>query len=362
MWRSWVFPANDELAPVLFLDGGLGTSLEDKFGVKFDENTPLWSSHLLISDPETLRSCQRDFGSIPVDILLTATYQVSAEAFARTKTPDHPLGISRDDIVPFLDVAVYIAEEVKVPNAHIALSLGPYGATMVPSQEYGGKYDAEHDSLEKLLNWHRDRFRLFDRIDRLGSRIGFIAFETVPRLDEIKAIRKLFTRASPNDFNTSSLLYGDIPFWISCVFPGDGYTLPDGSFVDQVVDALLSSDYSDITPWGIGINCTKVAKIAELVHLYESAVSRLASTGKLETQPSLVLYPDGTNGEVYDTTTKTWRAPTSQPLPMSSWERQVADVVVHARNQQCWRSIVVGGCCKANHDNIRRLRAIIRGT
>ncbi|KAI1652628.1 Homocysteine S-methyltransferase [Daldinia decipiens] len=315
--------AQNKLAPVLLLDGGLGTSLEDKCGVKFDENTPLWSSHLLIDDPETLRLCQGDFGSIPVDILLTATYQVSAEAFARTKTPDHPLGISRDDIVPFLDVAVSIAEEVKVPNAHIALSLGPYGATMVPSQEYGGKYDTEHDSLEKLVGWHRDRIRLFDQIDRIGSRIGFIAFETVPRLDEIKAIRKLFTRASPSGFNTPSLLHGNIPFWVSCVFPGDRYTLPDGSFVDQVVDVLLSSDYSDITPWGIGINCTKVAKVAELVNMYESAVSRLTSTGKLKTQPSLVLYPDGTKGEVYDTTTKTWRAPASQPLPMVSATRSM---------------------------------------
>ncbi|KAI1799590.1 Homocysteine S-methyltransferase [Daldinia bambusicola] len=351
--------APDVLAPVLFLDGGLGTSLEDNYGVKFDENTPLWSSHLLIDDPETLRACQADFGSIPVDILLTATYQVSIEAFARTKTARYPQGIPRDKIVPFLNLAVSIAEEVKAPNAQLSLSIGPYGATMVPSQEYSGEYDAEHDSIDKLLDWHRNRLYLFDQIDHLTSRIRFIAFETVPRLDEVKAIRRLFASA-PSDLNESSLLCRDVSFWISCVFPGEGYTLPDGSSVDQVVDALMNPEYSDIIPWGIGINCTKIAKVAELVRMYENAISKLTSTGKLKARPSLVLYPDGTNGEVYDTTTKTWRAPSSQPLPTSSWEHQVADVVIHARSQQCWESIVVGGCCKANHNNIRRLRTIIR--
>ncbi|OTA97844.1 hypothetical protein M434DRAFT_7474 [Hypoxylon sp. CO27-5] len=346
----------NSLTPVLILDGGLGTSLEDKYGVKFDETTPLWSSHLLVDNPETLRACQRDFGNVPVDILLTATYQVSVEAFARTKTPDHPQGFSRYEILPFLDLAVSIAEEVKAPKARVALSLGPYGACMVPSQEYSGKYDAEHSSMDQLLAWHYDRLQLFDQIDHLGPRISYIAFETVPRLDEIKAIRKLFARA-PSD--VSSILNGDIAFWISCVFPGESYTLPDGSVVDQVVDALLNRDYSDIIPWGIGINCTKVTKLPGLVEAFGAAVSKMASAGRLETRPSLVLYPDGTNGEVYDTTTKTWHAPVNLQTPTSPWERQLADVVALARNQHCWRSVVVGGCCKATHDDISKLRATI---
>ncbi|KAI1134092.1 putative homocysteine S-methyltransferase [Hypoxylon sp. FL0543] len=347
----------NSLTPVLILDGGLGTSLEDNYGVKFDENTPLWSSHLLISSPETLRACQRRFGDVPVDILLTATYQVSVEAFARTKTPGHPRGFERSEIVPFLDLAVSIAEEAKAPRARIALSLGPYGACMVPSQEYSGKYDAEHSSIDQLFAWHCDRIQLFDQIHHLESRVSFIAFETIPRLDEIKAIRKLFTR-SPS--NTPSILNGNIAFWISCVFPGESFTLPDGSVVDQVIDALLNKDYSDIIPWGIGINCTRVAKLPRLVDAFGVAVSRLANSGRLEARPNLVLYPDGTNGEVYDTTTKTWRALASQQAPMSPWDRQLADVVAFARDQRCWESVVVGGCCKATHDDIARLRAAVR--
>ncbi|KAI0880353.1 Homocysteine S-methyltransferase [Annulohypoxylon maeteangense] len=355
----------EHLAPVLFLDGGLGTSLEDKYGVKFDENTPLWSSHPLIDDPETLRACQRDFGSVPVDILLTATYQVSAESFSRTKTSNHPQGIGRSDISPFLDLAISIAEEVKAPDAHVALSVGPYGACMVPSQEYSGKYDTEHDSFERLFNWHRDRFDLFEQVDHLGSRISFIAFETVPRLDEIKAIRRLFTRAPSSISNALSLLHGEVPFWISCVFPGDAYTLPDGSDIDQVVDALLSTEYSDVIPWGIGINCTKIGKLPGLVEMYGRSIAKLTSSGRLGTHPiSLVLYPDGTNGEIYDTVTKTWQAPASHQTPttQSPWEHQLSEVVSLAQKQHCWRSIVVGGCCKATHSDITRLRAVVQET
>ncbi|KAI1773889.1 Homocysteine S-methyltransferase [Hypoxylon cercidicola] len=308
----------DHLAPIVYIDGGLGTSLEDKYGVKFDEHTPLWSSHLLIDNPDTLRECQRDFGRIPVDILLTATYQVSVEAFLSTKTADYPNGIGRPEISPFLDLAVSIAEEAKASTARVALSLGPYGASMIPSQEYSGRYDTEHNSTDQLLDWHRDRLRLFEQIDRLGHRISYIAFETVPRIDEIKAIRKVFSRTSSPNWSPSSITHGDVPFWISCVFPGDDYTLPDGSSVDQVVDALLNPAYSENVPWGIGINCTKIAKIPELIRMYESAVSRLASAGQLQEQPALVLYPDGTNGEVYDTTTKTWHVPASQQAPTVS--------------------------------------------
>ncbi|KAI4869161.1 Homocysteine S-methyltransferase [Hypoxylon rubiginosum] len=350
---------SEDLAPVLFLDGGLGTSLEDNYGVKFDEHTPLWSSHLLIDDPDTLRACQRGFGNIPVDILLTATYQVSVEAFLRTKTADHPNGIPRSEILPFLDLAVSIAEEAKAATACVALSLGPYGASMIPSQEYSGRYDAEHDSINQLLDWHRDRLQLFEPIEHLRHRISYIAFETVPRIDEIKAIRKVFSRGPSSDWSPTCITHGDVPFWISCVFPGDGYTLPDGSVVDQVVDALLNPVHSENVPWGIGINCTKITKIPELIRMYESAISRLASAGQLKEQPTLVLYPDGTNGEVYDTTTKTWHAPARQQASMSSWEHQLADAVTHARGQHCWRQILVGGCCKANHGDIIKLRAIL---
>ncbi len=308
--------------PILVLDGGLGTTLEDKYGVVFSGSTPMWSSHLLVTDQPTLFAAQSAFVSAGADVILTATYQFSIDGFARTRTPQWPDGISRNDIPHFLDDAVRIAEAAtgrrsestatmkEESQARIALALGPYGACMSPSQEYTGAYDDEHDSVESLLAWHTERWRAVAEVDGLRDRIDYVAFETVPRVDEVIAIRQLLGSSSWVDFGPKRSRV-----WISCLFPGDGETLPDGTAVDQLVDSMLSGDVSRVVPWGIGINCTRVSKLAYLVEKYEAAVAALVNSGRLDEWPSLALYPDGTNGEVYNTTTGRWEIPTGKAVP-----------------------------------------------
>jgi len=63
---------------------------------------------------------------------------------------------------------------------------------MIPSQEYSGRYDAEHDSEDALRAWHADRMQLFGSITNLASRIQYVALETIPRVDEIRALRQAF--------------------------------------------------------------------------------------------------------------------------------------------------------------------------
>ena len=306
--------------PIRILDGGLGTSLEDKYGVKFSLHTPLWSSHLLLSDQKTLLECQTDFAEAGADILLTATYQVSISGFAATRTPEWPRGVSLPNIGQFLEDAVLIAESAGRGgggrggsggsgngSTEIAISLGPYGATMVPSTEYTGAYDKDHIGTNKLAQWHFERVMLYAKQQGLMSRVRYLAFETIPRLDEVKAIRGVLA-----SFKT--------PGWISCVFPGhdDNDRLPDGSTVEDVVTAALACGGEMTTkrpPWGIGINCTKIQKLSGLVKKFEKAVQGLIDLGDLHGWPSLVLYPDGTNGEVYNTTTKTWELPAGSTKP-----------------------------------------------
>ena len=289
------------MASVQILDGGLGTSLQDRYGVQFDSgSTPLWSSHLLVSDPKTLEACQKDFGVAGVDVLLTATYQVSPEGFGRTKTAEFPNGIPSSAIGPFLQTAVDIAERAKTrDSAKIALSLGPYGACMIPGQEYSGAYDAEHDSEDSLHQWHLNRLRLFLEADGdLLARVQYVAFETLPRLDEIRAVRRAIRDAGIT-----------VPFWIACVFPREDDLLPDGSTVEQVVRAAISPMDGGLSPWGIGINCTKIHKLSGLIEKFGASVTDTIAAGHIMTAPSLVLYPDGTNGEVYNTTTQVWERP-----------------------------------------------------
>lgn len=364
-------------SPILFLDGGLGTSLEDKYGFKFSSaSTPLWSSHLIIADEDqqTLLACQRDFGAVPVDVIETATYQTSFEGFSRTKTAEHPDGIPLEAIAPYLKNAVRVAEAARGgPDAQIAYSLGPYGACMIPGEEYSGRYDAEHDGEGALHDWWQSRLSLIHDPGIIG-RIGYVAVETIPRLDEIAAVRRAVE---------DTMAGIGAPFWISCVFPGDGESLPGGGSVAEAVGAMLRDEPDQAQPWGIGINCTKVDKVERLVERYEAAVEGVlgnnGASGKGRKEwPALVLYPDGTNGEVYNTTTQKWEVPVGQTAPkvranfscifvlflyensssnpsQIPWEQQLGRIVLEASKRRRWSSILVGGCCKASHNDIKKL-------
>ncbi|KAK6213409.1 homocysteine S-methyltransferase [Colletotrichum tabaci] len=342
---------------VLILDGGLGTSLEDKYNIKFESaTTPLWSTHLLVDGQDTLLACQKDFGDVPVDIILTATYQLSIHGFASTRTAKYPQGIDRATIGNFIQDAIRIAHEAgRTQASKTALSVGPYGACMIPGQEYSGAYDAEHDSLDKLREWHLERLQLFKDAGAFASPVSYVAVETIPRADEIKAVRQALDQSGVLATQAS------IPFWIASLFPREDECLPDGSSIKEAVTAMLSPDVATSRPWGIGINCTKVWKLESLVKGYESAVQGLLDDGAIAEAPALVLYPDGTNGEVYNTTTQKWELPEGSSHPATSWETQLSQVVANAQSRGLWKQIVVGGCCKASHSDISRLRTAVKG-
>lgn len=284
-------------SPIWIMDGGLGTTLEDRYGVRFSSSsTPLWSSHLLVSDPDTLLSCQREFSHAGADVLLTATYQVSSEGFWKTKTLKYPEGIPAEKIPYYLLEAIEIAEAAKSERGRLALSLGPYGATTTPSTEYSGTYDGEHDSVPTLTHWHKGRLQLFASPTDLLQRVDFIAFETLPRVDEVHAVRKVSSGHR---------------FWISVLYP-NGETMPDGTTPEQAIRAMLLPEEGAEIPWGIGINCTPIQSISSLVVQYQEAVFQMVEAGEVKEWPSLVLYPDGAKGRKYDPVAQRWNNPEKQ--------------------------------------------------
>ncbi|KAI5304589.1 hypothetical protein KEM56_006301, partial [Ascosphaera pollenicola] len=195
-------------------NGGLGTTLEDEHGWKFDsKTTPLWSSHLLFSDDNrrVLKECQKNFRAAGADILLTGTYQVSEEGIARTPFLPAPRGVGEEPKSKGFDstketvtaalkrgIDSTLQAWLEKPNptcaSHdvggVALSLGPYGACMVPGQEYSGNYDTAHKTENALFEWHLRRLALFTTDEAESkplSHLQFIAFETIPVLAEIRA-------------------------------------------------------------------------------------------------------------------------------------------------------------------------------
>jgi homocysteine S-methyltransferase len=319
-----------------------------------------------------LLSAQKSFVAAGADVLLTATYSASFEGFARSGFDvgtGKMAGKDREAVKKWMRGAVDIAYEA-VSSAgvstkkQIALSLGAYGAIMSPSQEYAGKYDAEHQGLEQLRDWHRERIDVFRTEESCWKRVDMLAFETLPLGLEVRGVRKVM-----GDLSSGSEGSGK-RFWISCVFPGlegdERWRLSDGSTVSQVVDAMLGQREGEAVPWGIGLNCTKVEKVETLVLEFEREVGKLSDRDEIAGWPALVIYPDGTaRGEVYNTTTKVWevreRGGKNGDGEERSWDEEMEGIVRRSRERGLWREILVGGCCKTTPVEIGKLRGRIDG-
>lgn len=313
---------------VTILDGGLGTTLAlPPYNITFTPKTPLWSSHLLTSPSllSTLLSVQTSFAEAGAKILLTDTYQASHDGFRRTPGWNDENGQGDEEVERCMRSAVSVSRkafqeeggdrqrergEAEGKRGIVALSLGPYGATMVPGQEYSGRYNDGMKEIHELEAWHLKRLQAFmpltssntnheEREDRekCWKDIDLIAFETIPLLKEITAIRKV--RGSLPSSLTK-------PFWIACVFPGDAYTLPDGTTIKTLVKTMLQKREGEAIPRDIGFNCTKITKVVGVLEEFEEAVNEMIEDGEVDEWPGLVLYPDGTDGEVYNTGTMEW--------------------------------------------------------
>jgi homocysteine S-methyltransferase len=322
MSPSWPEPK------VTILDGGLGTTLSlPPYNITFTPKTPLWSSHLLTSPPllSTLLAIQQSFVEAGAQILLTDTYQASHEGFRRTPGWDDKNGNEDGEVERCMRSAVSVSRKAfeqaerrlrrgrgdeGEKRGTVALSLGPYGATMVPGQEYSGIYNEGMREVAELEAWHLRRLQAFmpltssntsekeqeDR-EKCWQDIDLIAFETIPLLKEVTAIRKALGSLP------SSLTK---PFWIACVFPGDSYTLPDGTTIKTLVKTMLQRREGEAIPRDIGFNCTKITKVVGVLKEFEEAVKEMIENGEVDEWPGLVLYPDGTDGEVYNTSTMEW--------------------------------------------------------
>jgi len=279
--------------------------------------------------------------------------------------------------------AVYLAEEARTlyreenPNAgeiKIALSLGPFGSTISPGQEYDGFYplpygpmgflddgektnsfgqdvERESASIDALAKFHLDRLVVFCRDPKAWSAIDIVAFETVPLVREVKAIRKTMAQlVHPLGANNLK------PWWISCVFPkgkcpeekcpgGPNLTARD------VVAAALCGGHGPV-PTAIGVNCTSPDLLPTLVN--EMTLATQDCCGTDGASPWLVLYPN--NGDLYDPIRKTWKV--EEKEQEHKWEADLAKIVMDL-SEDCtgiWSGFLVGGCCQTGPMEIRGLR------
>ena len=302
----------------------------------------------------------------------------------------------------------YLAEERGAPSTtkevFVALSLGPFGSAINPPQDFDGFYpppfgpkgpstdldnntrlfssssvetleEEEKKAIEALAEFHLWRLRAVASHPETWTSIDYVAFETVPHLRELRAIKVAMAKfdADTRESGGSSKLRG---WWVSLVFPGGGdegsiqwgpeererqtrslgLDLINDPGQSEILNVVLDSKIGAV-PTGLGINCTRIDQ-------YPSIISSIISNSKyapgVEIIPvplTLVVYPNGGRiGDTFDLFTHRWKND-GGPRPDGrnvTWEEEVAEVVQKCRDE--WKDVIVGGCCRVYPAQIKTLR------
>jgi homocysteine S-methyltransferase len=301
-----------DLSGLHVLDGGMATELEHR---GFELNTPLWSAQVLRSSPEAIAAVHRAYLEAGADCLLTASYQVSGEGFERIGYPPGEAAMAAADA---LRLSVALAEEVRSEyQAHsprkiwIAASLGPYGAMLHNGAEYHGNYDC---SFEELVGFHSLRIVVLAE-----TNADFLAFESIPSLEEARAILAALEA------------YPDLPAYLS-------FTCKDETHVSHGETLQVCAQFLDKQPQviGIGINCTRPDFVESLI----------AETAQVTRKP-IIVYPN--SGEEWDAVHRCWLG-----------EGQVQQF---GKLVEQWRAAGaqwIGGCCRTGPDHVRAVAEVWR--
>jgi homocysteine S-methyltransferase len=272
------------------------------------------------------------------------------------------------------------AESSSSPRPHhhhhrtkgLVLALGPYGATLKPGQEYAGIYpypfgpkpylnypvtnytDPHGSSSEQLLaEFHYDRLLIFALDKETWDKVDYIAFETIPLLREIRAVRKAIWMLRNRD--SEKVQVEEKPFWVTSAFPGGLHPQMKGrgerAGVEEVLDAMVGDgDRLDRVlpiPDGVGVNCTNPSYLPDIVQKFTEAMARRDMGRRV----GFVLYPDG--GCTYDVVTRKWTEGEGDP---ESWAKSLAGVARGLAESRTWGEVIVGGCCKSGFEEIAALR------
>jgi homocysteine S-methyltransferase len=302
-----------DLSGLHVLDGGMATELERK---GFNLAGPLWSAHVLESSPEAIASVHREYLDAGADCLLTASYQVSAEGFQEIGfDSEHAAEAAANALRASVTLAEKVRSEYQTRSPRkiwIAASLGPYGAMLHNGAEYHGNYDC---SFEELVGFHGRRIAVLAQ-----TNADFLAFESIPSLEEARAI---LAALQP---------YPDLAAYLS-------FTCRDGVHVSHGETLRACAELLDKQTQviGVGVNCTAPKLIGSLI-------SELA---KVTSKP-IIVYPN--SGEQWDAVHRCWQGDGQIQAfggLAERWRRAGAQ----------W----IGGCCRTGPEHVRAVAQVWLG-
>ncbi|WP_073452273.1 homocysteine S-methyltransferase [Actinomyces denticolens] len=298
--------------PVI-LDGAMGTELDAR-GV--DTRNALWSALALTAAPDVVREVHTDYLDAGARVITTNTYQATLPALCHC---GYDAAQAREIIAAGARLAQEAARRFEAghPEALVLVAggLGPYGAYLADGSEYTGAYDVDVPGDPRFREVHQPRIEAL-----VGEGVELFALETLPRLDEARALVAMVKALAPR-----------VECWVSFQVQPDGDRLADGSPLTEVAAWAEGEDMVV----AVGLNCVA-----------PDAVGRALTVLRAATGKPLVAYPNA--GDLYDPVTKTWRA-----------AGQGAGLGVLAPSWIAAGARLVGGCCRTRPTQIRELACAV---
>ncbi len=288
----------------LVVDGGLATGLE---ALGYELHPRLWSAGVFLEHPAAVERLHRAYLDAGAEILISASYQMSFAGLARE-------GLDHRSAARAMRRTVEVARRAAARAGKrplVAASIGPYGATLADGSEYRGAYGLD---VAQLVEFHRERASV---LDRAGA--DLLAAETVPCLDEARALIRLFSE-SPGT-----------PVWVSFSC-GAGGRLRDGQPLERA--AALLERCARVQ--AVGVNCTAPDHVAEAIDAIRTG------TGK-----PVIVYPN--SGEQWEPARRAWVGEFDR--------RRFLDLASTWARRGVW---AIGGCCRIGPDVIRELAQRLR--
>lgn len=317
----------------LVLDGALGTQLEEiiprdnPLSVK---GLPLWSTKVLIQEPQLITDIHRSYLDKGASILITSLYQASLQTLQ--KHENLSVEQARDVWQKSIDCTKQAITASGKSLVFVAASVGPYGAFLANGAEYSGEYGDQ--TVEDLVEYHREIVEFF----AVQKDVNCIAFETIPNFDEIKAIFQLvesvFTKLGPKEFYV-------------CLSCKDSATLADGTPLEEVFTFLLGQATRDDRVGqnfiGTGCNCVPY----EIVSDFIVNANKVAHDQKA--QPlNLIVYPNyGFENDMSDVSQYQFKKSSEK------WIEKVGEW------SQFENVRIIGACCSTGPEEVGLITEII---
>jgi len=293
---------------VFVLDGGLASTLQES-GYDVDGN-PLWSAHLLYTNPDAIIEAHTNFIKAGANIVISASYQASIQNLHQN------LKLSSEEATSLIKKSVELARTAAVSSGcdvQVAGSVEPYGACQADGSEYTGEYLTSMDQ-QTLKEWHRPRVAAL-----VAAGADILAVETLPGPREALAVLDLLRE------------YPDQRAWVafSCK---DGRHTSDGSLFSEAAAAVCAARPDNTL--AVGVNCTDPVDAARLLERLDRRRVPLP----------LVVYPN--SGELW--TGDGWSGDTPS--------RRLASFVPAYRAAG---ATSIGGCCRVGPDQIREVAQLV---